>query len=488
MPEPKPPVSTALLMEPTTTQPRARAPRRPRTVLLAILAAGAAARLALWWAVGTEPIHIWDERDYDTLARNLVATGEFTFTPGGTPTSLRPPLYPALVAGVYQLAGVGNFAAVRLLQAALSLLTVVVAYRLGREVTSPRTAFWLAGLCLFYPSLLAYNNLLLTEVLFTLLLTTSCYWTVLALKQASVAYALAAGVALGLAALTRSVVWLAPPFLAAFLLITCRAGWAKRLAVAAAVVAAFAATVAPWVVRNTRLQGTFVAIDTMGGRNFMMGNYEYTPLHRSWDAIALEGNQSWVAEVCATYAPEQRGTQGLVDKLALRQGLQFVREHPGLTAQRSVVKFFDFWGLERELIAGAGRGGYFAQASGPALLGLAVVVVGGYAAAMVLALFGLVFAPPADRRAGWLLVCVIAFVCGMHTVVFGHSRYHLPLMPLVLVYAAGAITHIRAIWAQRRTARFAFATGLCAVLVAGWAWSFVAVDAELLAAALRSAA
>jgi 4-amino-4-deoxy-L-arabinose transferase-like glycosyltransferase len=477
----------SLMIEPTAQHPRVAAGhRRPGTALVLILLVGIFVRLALWSGFRGEPIHIWDEQDYDTLAQNLLETGEFTFHPGGTPTSLRPPLYPAVVAGVYALTGVGNFAAVRFFQAALSLLTVFVAYRLGREITSPRTALWLAGLCCFYPSLLAYNNLLLTEVLFTLLLTTACYWTVLALKRTSVAYAGAAGVALGLAALTRSVVWLAPPFLAGFLLFACRAGWAQRLAMAATVVAAFAATIAPWAVRNTSLQGTFVAVDTMGGRNFMMGNYRYTPLNRSWDAIALQDEQSWAAEVYATYPPDQRGTQGIIDKLALRQGLQFVSEHPGLTLQRSVVKFFDFWGLERELIAGAGRG-YFGQASVPALLGLALVVAGGYAAAVVLALFGLVFAPPTDRRSHWLLVCVITFVCAMHSIVFGHSRYHLPLMPLVLVYTAGAVTHAGVIWEQRRTARFALSAGLCAILVAGWTWSFVAVDGELLAVALRSA-
>jgi hypothetical protein len=252
------------------------------------------------------------------------------------------------------------------------------------------------------------------------------------------------------------------------------------------VVAAFAGTIAPWAVRNTRLQGTFVAIDTMGGRNFMMGNYQYTPLYRSWDAVSLEGEQSWIYEVCATYPPEQRTTQGQIDKLALRQGVQFVRAHPGLTLQRAVVKFFDFWGLERELIAGAGRG-LFGQLSKPALLGLAAVVGGAYVAVMVLATFGLVFAPPADRRAHWLLLCVILFVCGLHTLVFGHSRYHLPLIPLALVYAAGAVTHAGAIWRQRTSSRFALAAALCAVLFAGWAWGFVAVDWDLLTEALRSA-
>ena len=39
------------------------------------------------------------------------------------------------------------------------------------------------------------------------------------------------------------------------------------------------------------------------------------------------------------------------------------------------------------------------------------------------------------------LVSVIVFVCGVHTVVFGHERYHLPLMPFILLYAAAAIRH-----------------------------------------------
>jgi 4-amino-4-deoxy-L-arabinose transferase-like glycosyltransferase len=295
----------------------------------------------------------------------------------------------------------------------------------------------------------------------------------------------AAGIALGLAALTRSVVWLAPPFLAIFLLFAWRDGWAKRLTAAAAVVAAFAVTIAPWTVRNTLLQETFIAIDTMGGRNFMMGNYQYTPLFRSWDAISIEGEHSWIHEVCTTYPPDCRGTQGRIDKLALRQGLEFVRENLGLTAQRAVVKFFDFWGLERELIAGAAWG-HYGQVSRLGLLGLAVTVAGTFAAVMVLAVFGLVFAPPADRRGHWLLLCVIAFVCGLHVVVFGHSRYHLPLVPLVLLYAAGTVMHTGAIWRQRGGRRFALAAGLCGILVAGWTWSFIAGDWELLSAVLRS--
>lgn len=458
-----------------------RASLRP---LLGIMLAGVLVRLVLWfWFQGQSP-HIWDEQDYNTLAVNLVQDGEFAFTPGAL-TSLRPPLYPALVAGVYQLFGLENYQAVRLLQAILSLGTVVLVYRLGRELFEPRVALWAAGLCCFYPSLLGFNNLLLTEVLFTLLLCAACYAVVLHLKRGTLLTALAAGALIGLAALTRSVVWLLPPVLILFLLVLGKGGFVRRLAGAAVLVAAFVVTIAPWAVRNTKLQETFVAIDVMGGRNFMMGNYQYTPLYRSWDAIAIEGERSWVHEVQQVFPSAERSTQGKVDKLALKQGLQFVKANPGLTLHRDVIKFFDFWGLERELVAGANQG-YFGPIPRLGVLAVMAIIFGSYVAVLLLGIFGLVLAPPTDLRAHWFLLLVMAFICGMHSLVFAHSRYHLPLIPLLLLYSASALVHARGVWQQRRQWKFWLASSVMGLLVAGWIWNAAAGDLQRLGNILGS--
>src|SRR5262249_26818208 len=155
-----------------------------------------------------QPLNIWDEQEYDQLARTLATTGEYAFTPGGELTSLRPPLYPALVAGVYAIAGPGNVAPVRFVQALLSLTTAGVLVALGRLILSHRGTLWLTGLFCFYPSLLGFNNLLLTETLFTFLLTVTCYFSIRTMVSGSVHYALLTGIGLGLAALTRSIVWL----------------------------------------------------------------------------------------------------------------------------------------------------------------------------------------------------------------------------------------------------------------------------------------
>ena len=85
-------------------------------ILLLILVIGAGLRFGLWTLFEGQSLHIEDEQDYNRLACNLVEYGEFAFEPG-QPTSIRPPLDPAVVAGIYRLFGLENYQAVRLMQA-----------------------------------------------------------------------------------------------------------------------------------------------------------------------------------------------------------------------------------------------------------------------------------------------------------------------------------------------------------------------------------
>ena len=133
------------------------APEARRYLGSILLVGGLSPAVALWcWFAGSHPA-IWDEHDYDALAVNLVRSGEFGFRPA-IPSSIRPPLYPATVAAVYGLFGLENFQAVRLLQAGLSLLNVLLLYRFGTVVSSRRVGVWLAGLYCFYPSMLGVQQ------------------------------------------------------------------------------------------------------------------------------------------------------------------------------------------------------------------------------------------------------------------------------------------------------------------------------------------
>ena len=430
------------------------------------------------------PLRIWDEREYDNLATNLCEYGEFSYKIG-EPASLRPPLYPFFLSFVYQILGLKSYQAARALQAVLSLVTIFLVYDLGTRVYDRETGSRAAVFYAFYPSLLIDNNLILTEVLFTFFLTAAVWSLVRGFQASSVVWVLGSGVLFGLGALTRSVLWVFIPVLSVYVLVFWNGNWKGRLLASGSLFLAAVLTIAPWAVRNTRLEKTFLAIDSMGGRNLMMGNYEYTPPHRSWDAISIGGESSWDAVLGRAVPASLSATQGQKDKIAMGYALKFVLSHPVLTAQRDVVKFFDFWGLEREQVAGASRG-YFGPIPRWVVFVLATVIVGSYVAGLFLGIFGALVTPPSDRRAFGLMLLVIAFICAMHTLTFGHSRYHLPLMPLILTFGAAAAVNGRAALSSLRRWPFWMATGLCGMFVLAWAWDLYVVESGKLSELLSS--
>jgi 4-amino-4-deoxy-L-arabinose transferase-like glycosyltransferase len=440
-----------------------------------ILIVGSIVRGVLVWSFGAQPPAIDDARDYDRLARGLVETGRYVDEQGKL-TSIRPPLFPAMAAGVYRVFGKGNYRAVAAVQAAVSLLTVVLVFRLGAELYSPRIGVIAAAATCFYPTLLAFNQLFLSEVLFTFFVCAGTLASVRLMKSASLPAAGALGLCLGLGALTRSVLWLFAPLLCAGLAAFGAARFGQRVAAAAVTLAVFAALIAPWAWRNTQVQKTLTFVDVMGGRNVMMGNYEHTPLDRSWATITdVTGERAW-NNVLGRQTPNYTSlTQGEIDKLAMKYGVTYFLSHPWQSLQRSTVKSFNFWQLEREVVAGM-RQGMFGHAPTIVMLVVALVVCGAYAAGVFGGIFGALVVPPRDRANHLLVLSWIAFPWALHSVAFAHSRYHLPLMPLVLIYAAAAFASCGMIVERSRSWAFAAACTACFLLAGSWVREFLLVD------------
>ncbi len=432
---------------------------------------GLAVRLVILWDTRHLPATIADEQQYVLLANSLVAGDGFAWGPG-RPTSLRPPLYPFLVASIWHVTGAGNLQAVRAIQIVLAALTSLAVYAIGRRVFDARTARWAAAFVWLYPSLVYANFTVLTETLFTLLLVGFLLLAIVLLQTSSVAAAVLCGMALGLATLTRSVVWPLPlvlcPLLAAILPGSLRA----RLLRSGLVLAGYLVCVAPWAARNTRLQHTVTVVDTMGGINLRMGNYEYTPDDRMWDAVGLTGEKNWVYGIGKDFSSPP--TEGQKDKWAQHKALVYMREHPGTTLRRSVIKFADLWGLDREFIAGVEKGMF----SPPTWFAIAasLLMAACYAAVALVGGAGLWLAAPA-WRAHLLLLLPLVAITAAHSIVFGHSRYHLPLIPVLALYGAAMLRRLPIRSALSRPAAWgAAATG--AVLLGVWTRELVFVDLE----------
>lgn len=424
-------------------------------------------RVLLLWTLQGQPLSIVDEQHYQGLAERLLEQGAY-LSPTGAPTAIRPPLYPFYLATIYRVAGSFDPAPVRAVQVLLGLALGLAAYRWSRCFLGERDALLSLGVALFYPSLLFYDALLLTEVVFSLLLVLAVGGVTRYLESLDVRLAVAAGFALALAALTRSIAYpLAVPL--ACLFVALSPGRRLRAARgAAAFLLAFACTLAPWAYRNHLTFGRAVPVDTMGGLNLYMGNFEHTPLHRAWAAVDNPPGLSW-------YAGHEQELAGLneaqKDKWASARALAYVKTHPGQTALRTVIKAANFWGLEREILAGLRDGFFPALRSRPVQIGLGAAILFTYAAVALAGFCGLGWRLAAAREPVDVVVAflLVAFT-GAHALVFGHSRYHLPLIPLLGAYAAWAVTRWRAVRAGHPRA-FGAVLSLVALLL-GSAWAY----------------
>src|SRR3984885_1318892 len=108
-----------------------------------------------------------DSKFYADIATNWLQHGVYGITNSGviTPTLARLPGYPAFLAVIFALFGVGNFRAVLLVQVTFDLATCFLIADLARRLFGDRAAkaaFLLAGLC---PVLANYAAAALTETL-----------------------------------------------------------------------------------------------------------------------------------------------------------------------------------------------------------------------------------------------------------------------------------------------------------------------------------
>jgi 4-amino-4-deoxy-L-arabinose transferase-like glycosyltransferase len=448
-----------------------------RRYLFWLLICGIAVRVGLLASIGNAPVHTDDEKDYVALAGSLMDGRGFALA--NRPTSIRPPLYPAFIAAVWSVAPGRSYISVRACQIALSVISVLLVYYLGRELFNPRVGRVAAAIWCFYPSFLFAGVLLLTEVLFTTLLLGACACGVAVIRSDSrkVYWAAGCGLCVAFGALTRSVLWPMPLALAPALAAVSSPTWRVRALVAFALMTAYLTAMAPWSIRNTRLQQTFVVVDTMGGMNLRMGNFEHTIEDRMWDGVSLTGEKSWSYQMVLEHPEARAWTEGQREQWARERALQFMRDHPLITLKRSIRKFADFWGLEREYIAALQRGVYAAPPWWKALS--SSLVLGSYVAVAILACFGLFNSRWGDWRLHIPALLAIFWVCALHSVVFGHSRYHLPVMPFVVIYAAAAL-HQRAWRGSGRTYRGRTALTACACLMVIWAFEVLVRDAARL--------
>lgn len=182
-----------------------------------------ALKLALWGAVVSRDPLTWadsDMREYQGEALALLETGFFAPSPEHPEVAetFRTPGYPAFLAATYWLFGVRPAAAV-LMQIFLSLGTIALSYACAKALWGEATARLAALLLALDPLSLSFSQLLLSETLFTFLVSAAAVTGVhLFSAKRRAAVAPAVGALVGLATLVRPIsYYLAAPVALGFL-------------------------------------------------------------------------------------------------------------------------------------------------------------------------------------------------------------------------------------------------------------------------------
>lgn len=238
-----------------------------------------------------------DQAGYKRLGAVLAETGRFTRYPDYAvfvPEVIRTPGYPAFVATIYKVFGVGNDVAVTIAQAFVYVAICLLVYAIGRRLAGSRTAIVAATLTALFSPLPHFGALVLTELWTTFVVTSAMLIVLRAVQQQRRQDFALGGVLLSAATLVRPAFVLLPFFLALALPLLVRTqrrrgaliGWAT-LVVAASL------TLLPWFTYNYVYLGRFVLSPAGGvGRGLWEGSWQgYWPgrVQAQLTAIAEDG-------------------------------------------------------------------------------------------------------------------------------------------------------------------------------------------------------
>ena len=416
-----------------------------------------------------------DQSGYQRLGASLATTGQFTRyadTGAFVPEVIRTPGYPAFVAVVYKIFGVGNDMAVAIAQAFVFVAICAMVFAIAKRVAGDHSAIAAAAMTALYSPLPYFGSLILTELWTAFMGTAAMLACLRAVQQGRIRDYAIAGVLLTATTLVRPAFVLLPFFLAIAMPILVRSqrtrtalqGWAC-LAVAAAI------TLLPWFAYNYVNLGQ-VTLSPAGGvgrglwESTWQGRWrgglqaELTSLaERTTDRAELQrrveekARQNGVpAEPMLEYVtqwwdlrniwdtptdPMERARARVVaDREYQRQAIENIRKDPvGHVWRRLTRGLFVLWAAEVPVRYGAINSLPTAviRAMWLVQVVLMVLAVGG---AIVLA-----------RRGLWaeavLLSLPIIYVTGVHLPLLCEARQSLPVKPVVLALAGVAVTSRR---------------------------------------------
>ncbi len=418
------------------------------------------------------PIGLDDMFHYDMLARSIVAGNGFRwygegdleliqqyismevpaeYDPRGIPTSFRAPGYPAFLALVYAVCGVGahRFFAARLAQALLGATLAPLSMLLARRVGfGERTARWAAVIVAAFPLLVIYPLALATENIFVPLLALGLVLVLRAGERRWARDHALAGLVLGLAALTRSIV-------AGFVVLAVLWLWwtapEKRTGVrnGALLILCFLLVTTPWAIRNTLLHGRPTWVESALGYDLYVG-YHPESTGTFQYGISLD-----LLPILDDGERHERGIEAF---------WSFLRADPGRVPYLMVRKAGHLWSLDKRALTYFYSNDFLGRLSPWLVVLIFLLACGPLVVLAPAASYGVVCGQMGQRKA--LIALLLIYYTGAHMLILAEPRFHVPLLPVVSILAAYAF--IERPWRESRPWQRGLTVLLIALLLVNW--------------------
>ncbi len=407
--------------------------KNPFVILAAVLLLAFSLRFIFFYEIAKSPIAdmvIEDSKTYHDWA-SRIAGGDWL----GKDVFFALPLYPYFLGLIYTVAGV-NLQAARFIQVVLGTVNCWLIFLIGRRFFSTGIGLLAAFLMSVYGWLIVYDSAILSPVMIIFLdALVLLYLSRLEDRPGGWAGWLGAGLLVGLTATASAhiisfiplvVVWIFWRFRGE------RGRWSRSGAYLAGVLVIMGAV----TFRNWQVGKDFVPLTAHGGINFFIGNnphsrgvFEPPPLLRSGGATLRND-----AEKIARRALGRPLKPSEVSSFWFHQGLDFIKENPGRFIHLLWRKFTIFWdNLE---IADVIHPDFFRDIA--PILKLPLLVFGVIAP---FSLLGLILGWGIRRRILLLYLFIAGYIFST-LLYFVNSRYRLPLVPFLLLFAAYAIFRV----------------------------------------------
>lgn len=363
-----------------------------------------------------------------TRGAKAIASGDWL----GSEVFYGAPLYPYLLAVIYRFLS-DEYLLVHLLQSGIGLLSLWLLYSIARRAFNRRTGLIAVVVALFYPTLIFYETKIMATTVSVFLSLLVILWLLKTRDNPTPKNWVIGGVLFGISVLTRPAGLLFLFFIPVWIWIGFSEPIKKRLIFISSLIFGLCLTVGPVTLRNYAVGKDFVLISSQGGITFYQGNNPkarglYVSLSEFSGSPLTQGQEEKELAQKDLGRPLKRSE---VTKYWLGKGVRFILKHPLRYVKLEFLKLYRFLNNFEY----SGEYNILLEKDYIKVLHLLFVP---YAVIISFGVWGLIIS-----RRKWRELSLFYFFIAANLLVmllfFVSSRYRLPIVPVLILFASVGI-------------------------------------------------